>query len=114
MVLEAGDEVIGITHHDHVASGRVPSPARGPEVEGVAQIDTSTSRHLAALRSLAGLAAVSTRWQMPPEWTFDGCRIRIARGKRWRQKYPAGQFGPIGGSERLEANFPVRLEEQIR
>jgi hypothetical protein len=59
MVLEAGDEVIGITHHDHVASGRVPSPARGPEVEGVAQIDTSpclsTSRHFAALRSLVAI-----------------------------------------------------------
>jgi hypothetical protein len=32
MVLEADDEVIGITHNDHVAdhvaSGHVPSPAR--------------------------------------------------------------------------------------
>jgi|HubBroStandDraft_2_1064218.scaffolds.fasta_scaffold151025_3 hypothetical protein len=55
MVLEAGDEVIGITYHDHVASGRVPSPARGPEVEGVVQIDTSTSRHFAALRSLVAI-----------------------------------------------------------
>lgn len=53
MVLEADDGVIGITHHDHVASGRVPSPARGPEVEGVVQIDIGTSRHFAALRNLS-------------------------------------------------------------
>jgi hypothetical protein len=38
-VLEADDNVISIPHEDRVARGRVPSPASGPEVEHVMQVD---------------------------------------------------------------------------
>ena len=39
LVLEANDNVISIAHEDHVARGLVPSPAFGPEVEHVMQVD---------------------------------------------------------------------------
>ncbi len=39
LVLEADDNVISIAHEDHVARGLVPSPALGPEVEHVMQVD---------------------------------------------------------------------------
>jgi hypothetical protein len=48
MVLEADDEVIGIAHNDHVASGHLPSPARGPEVEGIVQVELA--RRVISLR----------------------------------------------------------------
>ena len=43
-VLEADDNVISIPHEDHVARGLVPSPARGPEVEHVMQVDVGEQR----------------------------------------------------------------------
>src|SRR3981081_1891867 len=39
MVLEPDDEVVGVAHNDHVAGGHAPSPACGPEVERVVQVD---------------------------------------------------------------------------
>jgi hypothetical protein len=33
LVFEADDNVISITHEDHVVRGLVPSPGLGPEVE---------------------------------------------------------------------------------
>src|SRR5690349_20859829 len=44
LVLEADDEVIGVAHDNHVAGGRVLSPARDPEVEGVVQVDVGEQR----------------------------------------------------------------------
>ena len=44
LVLEAGHHVIGITHDDHVASGFPPSPALGPQVEDVVQVDVGEQR----------------------------------------------------------------------
>ena len=44
LVLEADNNVIGITHEDHVARGLVPSPALGPEVEHVVQVDVGEQR----------------------------------------------------------------------
>jgi hypothetical protein len=44
LVLEADDNVISIPHEDHVARGLVPSPARGPEVEHVMQVDVGEQR----------------------------------------------------------------------
>ena len=44
MVLEADDEVVGVAHDDHIAGGHAPSPARGPEVEGVVQVDVGEQR----------------------------------------------------------------------
>jgi hypothetical protein len=38
-VLKAYDEVVGIAHNDHVARGLAPSPALGPQVEHVVQVD---------------------------------------------------------------------------
>jgi hypothetical protein len=43
-VLEANDEVVGIPHDDHVARGLAPSPAFGPEVEDVMQVDVGKQR----------------------------------------------------------------------
>ena len=39
LTLEADDDVVGIPDHDHVARGLAPSPAFGPEVENVMEID---------------------------------------------------------------------------
>jgi hypothetical protein len=38
LVLEAGYNIVGITHDDHIARGLAPSPALGPEVEDIVQI----------------------------------------------------------------------------
>src|SRR6516225_8638767 len=39
LVLEADDEVVGVAHDDHVARGLAPSPAHGPQIERVVQVD---------------------------------------------------------------------------
>jgi len=44
LVLKPDDEVVGVAHEDHVARGLTPSPARGPEVERVVQIDVGKQR----------------------------------------------------------------------
>src|ERR1700688_2425715 len=44
LVLEADYNVISIPHEDHVARGLVPSPALGPEVEHVMQVDVGEQR----------------------------------------------------------------------
>ena len=44
LVLESDDEVIGIAHDDHVARGLPPSPAHGPKVEGIVQVDVGKQR----------------------------------------------------------------------
>ncbi len=44
MVLEADDKVIGIAHDNHVAGGQALSPAHGPEVKGVVQVDVGEQR----------------------------------------------------------------------
>src|SRR6202021_2263893 len=44
LVLEADDNVISIAHENHVARGLVPSPALGPEVEHVVQVDVGEQR----------------------------------------------------------------------
>ena len=38
-MFEAGYDVIGIADDDHVTRGLTPSPALGPEVEHVVQVD---------------------------------------------------------------------------
>src|SRR5208283_1590961 len=42
--LEADDDVVGVPHHDHVARGLAPSPALGPEIEDVVEIDVGEQR----------------------------------------------------------------------
>jgi hypothetical protein len=53
-VLEADYAVIGIAHDDHVARGLVPSPARGPEIKDVVEVDVREHRrnHRALARPL--------------------------------------------------------------
>jgi hypothetical protein len=43
-VLEADDDVIGLAHDDHIARGFALSPALGPEIEGVVQVDVGQER----------------------------------------------------------------------
>jgi len=43
-VLEANNDVIGISHDYHVAAGLSPSPLLGPEVEDVVQVDVGKQR----------------------------------------------------------------------
>jgi hypothetical protein len=38
-MLESDDNVVGVSDHDHVARGLPPSPALGPEVECVVEVD---------------------------------------------------------------------------
>ena len=44
LFLEADNQIIGVAHDDHVAGGLVPSPARGPQVETVVQVDIRQER----------------------------------------------------------------------
>src|SRR5580704_3508363 len=44
LVLETDDEVVGIAHDDHVARGLAPSPAFGPQIEGIVQVDVGEQR----------------------------------------------------------------------
>ena len=44
LVLEARDYIIGVAHDDHVASGFAPSPAFGPKVHDVVQVDIGQER----------------------------------------------------------------------
>ncbi len=39
LVLEPDNEVVGVAHDDHVAGGLMPSPAMGPKIEDVVQVD---------------------------------------------------------------------------
>ena len=44
LMLEAGHQIIGVTHDDHVATGFLPSPAFGPQIENVMQLDVAEER----------------------------------------------------------------------
>ena len=44
LVLETDDDVVGVAHDDHVARGLTPSPAFGPEIEAVVQVDVGEQR----------------------------------------------------------------------
>jgi len=44
LVLKTDDEVVGISHDDHVARGLALSPALGPEVEDVVQVNVGQQR----------------------------------------------------------------------
>ena len=53
LVLKAGDDVVGVPHDDHVALRLAPSPALGPAVEDIVQVDVGEQRrdHRALPRS---------------------------------------------------------------
>jgi len=38
-MLEAGDQIVRVSHDDHAASSLLPPPVIGPEIEGVVQVD---------------------------------------------------------------------------
>src|SRR5438309_788434 len=44
LVLETNDQVVSVAHDDHVAGGLAPSPAFGPEIEDVVQVDVGKQR----------------------------------------------------------------------
>ena len=44
LMLKADDEVVGVSHDDHVARGLTPSPAHGPQIERVMQVDVGKQR----------------------------------------------------------------------
>src|SRR5262245_25690287 len=43
-MLETDDEIVSISHNDHVTRGLVPSPAFSPEIEGIVQVDIRKQR----------------------------------------------------------------------
>src|SRR5271166_6506045 len=43
-MLKAQYQIVGVAHNDHVAGGLVPSPALGPEIENVVQVDAGKQR----------------------------------------------------------------------
>ena len=46
LVLKADDDVVGVAHDDHIARRLTPSPALGPEVEDVVQVDIGEQREI--------------------------------------------------------------------
>src|SRR5712671_2379190 len=53
LMLEAGHQIIGIAHDNHVADSLVPSPALGPQIEDIVQVDVGKQwrRHRTLPRS---------------------------------------------------------------
>jgi hypothetical protein len=43
-MFEADNDVVSITHDDHVTRGLAPSPAFSPEIEDVVQLDVGEQR----------------------------------------------------------------------
>jgi hypothetical protein len=43
-VLEAGHDIVGIPHEDHVSVGLSPPPLLSPEIEDVVQVDVGKQR----------------------------------------------------------------------
>jgi hypothetical protein len=43
-VLETSNDIVGVSHDDHVTGGFAPPPLVGPEIEGVVQVDVSEQR----------------------------------------------------------------------
>ena len=52
LMFEAGHQIIRVAHDDHVAPGLLPSPAVGPQIEYVVQVDVAEKR--GDHRALAG------------------------------------------------------------
>ena len=44
LVLEADDQIVGVSHDDHLALGFTPSPAISPEIKAVVQVDVGKER----------------------------------------------------------------------
>ena len=44
LVLEAGNLIVGVPHDDLIAGGLAPSPACGPQLEAVMQVDIGEER----------------------------------------------------------------------
>src|ERR1700722_15850169 len=44
LVLEANDQIVGVSHDDHLALGLAPSPAVSPEIKAVVQVDIGKKR----------------------------------------------------------------------
>jgi hypothetical protein len=44
LLFEAHDDIVGITHDDHVARSLAPSPALGPQIDDVVQVDVGKHR----------------------------------------------------------------------
>ena len=44
LMLEADNQIVGISHDDHIAPGLLPSPAFSPQVEAVMQVDIGEDR----------------------------------------------------------------------
>jgi hypothetical protein len=72
LVLEAGHQIIGIAHDDHVALGLLPSPASGPEVEDVVQVDVGKARR--DHRPLSGFPVVYGH-----DPVFEDARLQVSR-----------------------------------
>jgi hypothetical protein len=51
LVLEAGDQIIGIAHDDHPAGCLVPLPVRRPQVGDVVQVNVRQQRRYDALNA---------------------------------------------------------------
>src|SRR5271157_306487 len=44
LMLETDDKIVGVPDHDHVARSLAPSPALGPEIEDVVEVDVRKQR----------------------------------------------------------------------
>src|SRR5271168_5119311 len=73
-MLEADDDIIGIAQDDHVALGLALSPALGPEIEGVVQVDVGQER--GADRTLRRPPRLATTCPSSITPAFSHLRIR--------------------------------------
>jgi hypothetical protein len=69
LVLEAGDQIVDVSHYDHVAPSLASSPALGPEVEDVVQVDVGEER-----RDHRALTGSPVRCRYDP--VFEDARLK--------------------------------------
>jgi len=75
-MLEADDEIVGIADDDHAAAGFPPSPALGPEVEHVVQVDIGEQRREDALNAKGNFGRSAILWSA----AMAGCRLAVRAG----------------------------------
>src|SRR5262249_36002787 len=108
LMLKADDQIVGVSHDDHVAPGLLPSPALNPKVEAVMQVDIGEDwrnhRPLACSRSSTVTTPSSSIPALSHFWTRRMMRlspIRCSR-KRTSPDFSKGWVHRSPGSEKIE------------
>jgi hypothetical protein len=113
LMLEAHDCVIGVPDHDHVARGLAPSPALGPEIENVVEIDVREQRrnHRALARPFSSIVTIpSSRTPARSHfWTSRMMRLSPTRcfRKRTTHSWETSVKNDRMSASRMKFTYPA-------